>query len=118
MNREQHLKLNVLLFILFSCMVSVYPSFSGMNSGGGWGLAWFVVLYFLAAWFRLYYKPSGKCLGKLCGWIGIAAIVAIMHKLGGILAAQNTGRQLVSLRLRADLSDESAGVYGFFEYGY
>lgn len=86
MNREQHLKLNVLLFTLFSGMVSVYPSFAGMNSGAGWGLAWFVVLYFLAAWFRLYYEPSGKCVGKLLGWIGIAAGVAAIYEVGGVFS--------------------------------
>lgn len=84
MNREQHLKLNVLLFVLFSGMVSIYPSFAGMNSGAGWGLAWFVVLYFLAAWFRLYYQPSGKCVGKFLGWIGIAAGVTAIYEIGGV----------------------------------
>ena len=90
MNREQHLKLNVFLFVLFSVMISVYPSFEGMNSGGGWGLAWFVVLYFLAAWFRLYYKPSGKYVGKLFGWIGIAVGVAMIYVWLGNISSIKT----------------------------
>lgn len=85
MNREQHLKLNVLLFILFSCMISVSPSFAGMNSGAGWGLAWFTVLYFLAAWFRLYYKPDGKLWGKVLGAIGIAVLVTTVYEVGGVI---------------------------------
>lgn len=98
MNREQHLKLNMLLLVLFSGMVSIYPSFKGMNSGAGWGLAWFVVLYFFAAWFRLYYQPSGEYVGKLLGWIGIAAVVAGIYEAGGGgFTYQNNGGQLVSL---------------------
>ena len=42
MNKRQHTLLNIVLFALFSVMVSIYPSYKGMNSGGGWGLAWFV----------------------------------------------------------------------------
>ena len=61
MTRRQHQTLLALLFLLFSVMVSIWPGFAGMNSGGGWGLAWFVVLYLAAAYLRLYYHPTGKC---------------------------------------------------------
>lgn len=60
MNRKEHTILNICLFLLFSLWSSLHPSITGMNSGGGWGLAWFVVLYFAAAWFRLYYTPKHK----------------------------------------------------------
>ena len=60
MNERQHKSLLVLLLVLFSGMNSIYPSFKGMNSGGAWGLAWFSVLYFVAAYFRLYYVPVKK----------------------------------------------------------
>lgn len=74
MNRFQHTLLNVILFVLFSVMVSVHPSFAGMNSGDGWGLAWFVVLYFAAAWFRLYYDKTSKWLPTLIYIVGSLAI--------------------------------------------
>lgn len=60
MNKEEHTMLNICLFVLFSLWSSIHPSIAGMNSGGGWGLAWFVVLYLVAAWFRLYYIPKHK----------------------------------------------------------
>jgi len=82
MNRKQHMMLNVVLFVLMSVMVSIYPKFAGMNSGGGWGLAWFVTLYLLAAWYRCYYQPNGKCVTKILAWIGIAAAVAILYEVG------------------------------------
>jgi surface polysaccharide O-acyltransferase-like enzyme len=62
MSKRQHTSLVVLLILLFSAMVSIHPSFRGMNSGGGWGVAWFIVLYIIAAYIRLYYKPNGKIL--------------------------------------------------------
>ena len=60
MTKRQHQTLLALLFVLFSVMVSIWPGFAGMNSGGGWGLAWFVVLYLFAAYLRLHYEPTGK----------------------------------------------------------
>lgn len=82
MNKKQHTTLNILLFILFSVWVSIYPSFAGMNSGGGWGLPWFVVLYFMASWFRLYYVPNKKAVGKVMIWILLAAIIAAVKFVG------------------------------------
>lgn len=77
MKKEQHTALNVILFILLSGMVTLHPSLDGLNKGGGWGIAWFIVLYFAAAWFRLYYQPNGKWVGKLLGWLGIGAFVVV-----------------------------------------
>ncbi|MCI7289264.1 MAG: acyltransferase [Blautia sp.] len=64
MSKQQYKKLIVLLIILFSGLNSIYPSFKGMNSGGAWGLAWFSVLYFIGAYFRIYYQPSKN--GRKC----------------------------------------------------
>ena len=83
MNKKQHAMLNIILFVLFSVMVSLYPAFKGMNSGAGWGLAWFVVLYFWAAWFRKYYLPSNKFLPGLVLWGGISVVVALIYVIGG-----------------------------------
>lgn len=85
MNKKQHTALNILLFGLFSLWNSVHPSLAGMNSGGGWGLAWFVVLYLAAAWFRNYYQPNGRWIGKLLIWFGISLLTALgWLLLGGI----------------------------------
>lgn len=82
LNKNQHTALCIVLVLLFSVTVSVYPSFKGMNSGGGWGLAWFVVLYILAAWFRLYYTPSYKWFSKLLLYIGISLVVVTLMVVG------------------------------------
>lgn len=86
MNRKQHLTLNAILFVLMSGMVSVAPNFKGMNSGAGWGLAWFVTLYLAAAWFRLYYQPTGKFAAKLFSWAGLAAIVTVLYEAGNVFS--------------------------------
>lgn len=82
MNQKQHTALNLLLFALFSVWISLWPSMAGMNAGGGYGLAWFVVLYFAAAWFRLYYHPTGKLALKIACFIVIPVLVALVSVLG------------------------------------
>lgn len=79
MNRRQHTALCVLLFGLFSVWVSVYPAFAGMNSGGGWGVPWFTVLYVIAAWFRLHYVPADKWKGRILAWVLMSLFVAAAY---------------------------------------
>ncbi len=83
MDKKTHGLLILTLGLLFSAWNSIHPSFAGMNSGGGWGLAWFVVLYITAAWFSLYYVPSGKAILKMLLWLGISAIVSLVFCIPG-----------------------------------
>ena len=82
MNRKEHTILNICLFILFSLWSSLHPSIAGMNSGGGWGLAWFVVLYLAAAWFRLYYTPKHKPVILL----GVFLLIPLLMAAGQVAA--------------------------------
>ncbi len=75
LTRQQHRNLLLLLGVLFCGMISLHPSFAGMNSGAGWGLAWFVVLYCFAAYFRLHYTPTGKCLQHLAAFLALPAVL-------------------------------------------
>lgn len=83
MDKKTHGLLILTLGLLFSAWSSIHPSFAGMNSGGGWGLAWFVVLYITAAWFSLYYVPSGKTSLKMLLWLGISAAVSLLFCIPG-----------------------------------
>ena len=76
MDKKRHGLLNVCLFGLMSLWSSIHPSIAGMNSGGGWGLAWFVALYITAAWFRLYYTPDDKPLRWLAAFVVVPALIA------------------------------------------
>lgn len=82
MNRKEHTILNICLFALFSLWSSLHPSIAGMNSGGGWGLAWFVVLYLVAAWFRLYYTPKHKPVIP----VGIFLLIPLLMAAGQVAA--------------------------------
>lgn len=75
MNERQHKSLVALLIVLFSGISSIYPSFKGMNSGGAWGLAWFSVLYFIAAYIRLYYVPNKNKKSSLVLFFAISFIM-------------------------------------------
>ena len=79
LDRKQHALLNLALFALMSVWVSLHPAIAGMNSGGGWGLAWFVTLYITAAWLRLYYTPDGKPGRWFVGYLAIPAVMAALQ---------------------------------------
>lgn len=76
MDRRQHGMLNICLFAIMSLWASLHPAIAGMNSGGGWGLAWFVVLYLAAAWLRLYYESKGKTFRYYAVYVAIPAMMA------------------------------------------
>ena len=78
LSEKQHKLLIIVLFALFPFMVSILPSWNGMSSGGGWGLAWFVVLYVSAAWFRMYYNPTGKIKMKILAFLSINCFVVFL----------------------------------------
>lgn len=81
LDKRSHALLNLCLFALMSLWSSIHPAIAGMNSGGGWGLAWFVTLYITSAWLRLYYTPSRKPLGWLAGFGVIPAGMAFLTAL-------------------------------------
>ncbi len=105
MNKKQHFTLIVLLVALFSVWSSLHPSMAGMNSGGGWGLAWFVVLYIIAAWFRLYYTPNNKYFLKLSAFILIPLVIAL-----GQFAAKHLGIGIIQTVLSFWFKYNSAPV--------
>ena len=79
MNKWQHTMLLVIMGLLFSVWISVYPTFAGMNSGAGWGLPWFIVLYITAAWFRLYYEKNAYSFSFFCFWVLSALVICILY---------------------------------------
>lgn len=106
MDRREHTMLNICLFLLFSLWSSIHPRIAGMNSGGGWGLAWFVVLYLAAAWFRLYYAPGHRtsCL------LGLYLLIPLAMGAGQV-AAQKLGIGFVQSVIRNWFRYDSAPVY-------
>lgn len=58
LNKKEHLTLIIFLFIMFSFIptISIYGAW--LNFGNGYGIAWFIVLYVVAAFIRKYYKTK------------------------------------------------------------
>lgn len=106
LGRKNHSILNVLLFALMSMWSSFHPSIAGMNSGGGWGLSWFVVLYFTGAWLRLYYRPNYKVLPKVLAWLGVPLLMTIAR-----LVAEKIGIGILTSAVTNWFRYDSAPVY-------
>ena len=106
MDRRQHTLLNFCLFCLFSLWNSIHPAIAGMNSGGGWGLAWFVVLYLAAAWFRLYYTPSGRPTFAFAAFFLLPLLMAAAQ-----MAAELTGIGILQTVLKNWFRYDSAPVF-------
>ena len=83
MDKREFTMFNIVLGVLFSVWSSIHPAIAGVNSGGGWGLAWFVVLYFAAAWFRLYYVPCYRYIGKIVLVFLIPVMTTVIFIIGG-----------------------------------
>ena len=110
MTKKQHSLLNLCLFGIMSVWVSIHPVIAGMNSGGGWGLAWFAVLYLAAAWLRLYYTPDGKPLKFFAVYFAIPLLMAaaqVVLKAYGNIPGAGTLHTVVGHWFRYD----SAPVY-------
>ena len=96
MDKREFTMFNIVLGVLFSVWSSIHPAIAGVNSGGGWGLAWFVVLYFAAAWFRLYYVPCYRYIGKIVLVFLMPVITIVIFIVGGVLKSgilQQIGNQ-------------------------
>lgn len=106
MDKREHTMLNICLFTLFSLWASIHPSIAGMNSGGGWGLAWFVVLYLAAAWFHLYYTPKHKFVISL----GIFFLIPLLMAAGQ-MAANAVGIGILQNIISNWFRYDSAPVY-------
>lgn len=98
MTKKQHKSLVIILVSLFSLMISIHPSFKGMNSGGAWGLAWFTVLYFIAAYLRCHYTPNGKIALPLIVFFACPSIMTIILTISRELGISPLTQAAANLR--------------------
>lgn len=68
----------ILLTILMSILKTLYPSNIVFEANNGYGLAWFIYLYLLAGYIRLYYDRKIKKLYLFLGYIAIIIIQIIL----------------------------------------
>lgn len=76
--------LEILIFILvllFSVRVSFLPLSWSQDSSGGMGIIWFVVLYILAAYIRLWYQHQGSYNKYIVIYFCISFFILLMKKV-------------------------------------
>lgn len=56
LNKKEHITLIIILAIMFSIIPTVNIYGAWLNFGSGYGIAWFIVLYIVAAFIRKYYN--------------------------------------------------------------
>lgn len=64
---------------LFSLRVTVFPITWAQDSTGGMGLLWFITLYVVAAWIRLYYQKNNKPLKYVILYL-LMVLVLVLSK--------------------------------------
>lgn len=60
LKKEEFKKLIIILLIAFCVMPSVLPQNMNFDTTNGYGIIWFIVLYFIAAYIKLYKKEEQK----------------------------------------------------------
>lgn len=76
MNQKQHLATIVIMCILFVLIPNVFFFSKWLNFGNGYGIVWFVVLYFIGSYIRLYLEE--KCIKKKKKLIGLLASIFLL----------------------------------------
>lgn len=94
-------------------LVSVWPNLiyfsSALNTAGGVSIAWFLTVYLMGAYLRLYYRPDGKFFGKLLWGIGASLLIPLSRF--AIEALLTTPLSKISI-----LDDLMWGYSVFFSY--
>lgn len=76
MDQKKHFICIIVLDILFSVWSTICPFSTTLNFGDGMGIVWFIVLYFVAAYLRLYYQPNYRPKKYLGIYFGLAGLIA------------------------------------------
>lgn len=74
LNKKDFKIMLVILTVLMSVIRTVYSSNNIYEANNGYGLAWFIYLYLLAGYIRLYYDKEIKKLYLFLGYIAIIII--------------------------------------------
>lgn len=77
MNKRQYSLLLMLLFLLFSVIPTVFQEEEWLNTGGAFGIVWFVFLYSVGAYIRLYYKAKLSRIIRFIMWMVVIMMVPV-----------------------------------------
>lgn len=106
LSKKQHLLLIVLTVFLFSVIPTVIWHAAGQFlQSGGYSFVWFSVLYFVAAYFRLYGVPE-----HLKSWV-----IGLVYFSASAVTAALVNHEFLYPSV---LTDEKNGFYYFFNYNF
>ena len=81
MNKREYQKLLIILIICFS-IISILPDAYTLDSSHGYGIIWFVCLYLIAGYIRIYGLPKKIKVNKNFYYLLIYFIFAIIVTIG------------------------------------
>ena len=83
-----------ILIALFSIRTTIFPLSWGQDLSGGMGILWFVTLYCVAAWLRLYFKERQKPLKYWLVYLAATALLAGSKIILMVLGAEEYSGKL------------------------
>lgn len=81
LGKGQLKKLILILFVFFSVVPNVFFNSSWLNWGGSSGIVWFIFLYFVAAYIRLYVDISRISMRKLFPLLILFMLLPLLSKI-------------------------------------
>ena len=85
MSRKMHTLLATVMVLLFSVYPNVFFTSEGFQTHSGYSLIWFICLYVIAAWIRLYYTPNYRIGKKLIVYLCVAVMVPLSRFIIGYI---------------------------------
>lgn len=81
LSKDQLKKLILILFVFFSVVPNIFYSSSWLNWGGSSGIVWFIFLYLVAAYIRLYVDIAQISLRKLLPLLILFMLLPLISKI-------------------------------------
>lgn len=81
LTKKQHLTLLVILFVFFSVIPNFFYNSPWLNWGGSTGIVWFVFLYLVAAYLRLYTDISNVSKKKISVLLFLFMLFPLLSKI-------------------------------------
>lgn len=99
LNKKEFQKLLIILLIVFCAFTSILPSSFTFDKTGGYGIIWFIVLYLVGAYIRLYVNFNYENRKNLIGFFLISAfnylLILIMEYICGKFQVMNMSAKLL-----------------------
>ncbi len=101
LEKKEFQRLLVILLVVFCILTSILPSNYTLDATRGYGILWFIVLYFVAAYIRIHIQIKHKNYINLCIYM-IVTILSIIVAIG-----------LRNISLESGIKDYSSRLFNY-----